>query len=244
MLSRNEFSSSADDPPSWKTVRPLLLFDCSCTRLSNELSTNDSLSDCEDPPSANMACFFVAANRVFEARADFGVDAGPLRSGMDRYDDDTCDGEKPRTTLVVILRSDAVLTELAVVDCDDLSDDGGDTEDWALTGSGAVMIGLAMLLSFSSVVLASGARYEWVLMASGSRSFFSLMVMTIFSRSSGVICRSLPRLRLQPESCRWIRGLLMFSGAEVDALSSLSDSMASSSATESMLPESSGMSAG
>jgi hypothetical protein len=83
-----------------------------------------------------------------------------------------------------------------------------------------------------------------VLMPSGSRSFFSLMVMTIFSRSSGVICRSLPRLRLQPESCRRTRGLVMFNGADVDALSSLSDSMASSSATESMLAESSGMSAG
>jgi len=242
MLSRNEFSSSPDDPPSWKTLRPLLFFDC-CTRLSNELSTNESLSDCEDPPSANIACFFVVANRVFEARADFGPDVGPLRSGIDRYDDDTCDGEKPRTTLVV-LRSDAAPTESEAVDCGDVSDDVGDTEAWVSTGSGAVMIGVAVLLSLASVFFASGARYEWVLMASGSRSFFSLMVMTIFSRSSGVICRSLPRLRLQPESCRWTRGLVMFSGADVDALSSLSDSMASSSATESMLAESSGMSAG
>jgi hypothetical protein len=34
-----------------------------------------------------------------------------------------------------------------------------------------------------------------------SGSFF-LMVMTIFSRSSGVMCRSRPRLRLCTESCR------------------------------------------
>jgi hypothetical protein len=37
---------------------------------------------------------------------------------------------------------------------------------------------------------------------SGSRSFFSLIVMTIFSRSSGVMCRSRPRLRLWTESWR------------------------------------------
>jgi hypothetical protein len=79
-------------------------------------------------------------------------------------------------------------------------------------------------------------------MVNGSRSFFSLMVMTIFSRSSGVMCLSLPRLLLQPESCLRTRGLVIVRGADVDALSSLSDSMASSS-IESMLPERSGMSA-
>ena len=46
-----------------------------------------------------------------------------------------------------------------------------------------------------------GARYECMLRVRGCRSFFSLMVMTIFSRSSGVMWRSRPRLRLLHESC-------------------------------------------
>ena len=78
-------------------------------------------------------------------------------------------------------------------------------------------------------------------MSSGSRSFFSLMVMTIFSKSSGVMWRSRPLLRLLPESWRATLGRKMLSGADVDALSSLSDSITSSS-NEPMLLESSGMS--
>lgn len=188
-----------------------------------------------------MACFFVVVNRVLEARADLGIDDGAFGARrVDRYDDETCDGENPRTTLVVLL-SDVAL-ESAVVDSCDLWDDDGETEAACGSGSGAVMIGAAVLLSLGEILLASGARYECVLIPNGSKSFFSLIVMTIFSRSSGVICLSFPRLRLlQPESCRRTRGLVMTRGADVDALSSLSDSMASSSA-ESMLPESSGTS--
>jgi hypothetical protein len=74
-------------------------------------------------------------------------------------------------------------------------------------------------------------------MVNGLRPFFSLIVMTIFSRSSGVICLSLPRLWLRPESCLRTRGLVR--GADVDA-PSLSDSMASSP-TELMLPDRSGI---
>lgn len=72
--------------------------------------------------------------------------------------------------------------------------------------------------------------------ASGSRSFFSLIVMTIFSRSSGVICRSRPRLRLFTESCLWISGWAMSRGADVEEELSVSNSKASSS-NESRLPE-------
>lgn len=72
----------------------------------------------------------------------------------------------------------------------------------------------------------------------GFRSFFSLMVMTIFSRSSGVIWRSRPRLLLLTESCRRICGCEMSSGAEVEEeVWSLSNSSASSSASDSTLPE-------
>jgi hypothetical protein len=68
-------------------------------------------------------------------------------------------------------------------------------------------------------------------------------VITIFSKSSGVMCRSRPLLRTQPESCRWTRGREMFTGAEVEFASSLSNSIASSSAKESTLPDKSGISA-
>jgi hypothetical protein len=77
---------------------------------------------------------------------------------------------------------------------------------------------------------------------SGARSFFSLIVRTIFSRSSGVMCRSRPLLRTELESFRCRRGREIFTGAEVEFASSLSNSIASSSA-ESTLPDKSGMSA-
>lgn len=51
-------------------------------------------------------------------------------------------------------------------------------------------------------VTSTGGEYGWMLRVIGSRCFFSLILMTIFSRSSGVICRSMPRLRLLTESCR------------------------------------------
>lgn len=72
---------------------------------------------------------------------------------------------------------------------------------------------------------------------SGSSSFFSLIEFTIFSRSIGVICFSLPRLRLSVESCRCIEGLTDVRSdlevLEVREASSFDDS-------ESMLDESSG----
>ena len=81
-----------------------------------------------------------------------------------------------------------------------------------------------------------------MLRASGSNSFFSLIVMTIFSRSSGVMCLSRPRLRLPTESCLRIKGCAISRGAEVDE-EVLSDSNSrASSSSESMLPERSGTS--
>lgn len=80
---------------------------------------------------------------------------------------------------------------------------------------------------------------------SGSSAFFSLMVMTIFSRSSGVMCLSRPRLCVPVllESCRCSCGREIFTGAEVEFASSVSNSIASSSAKESTLPDRSGISA-
>ena len=163
MLSRNEFSSSADDPPSWNMLeRALFFFDC-CIRLSNELSWNESLSDCDEPPSANIACFFGAVNLVFEASADFGRDAGVVIKGIERYDEEICDGENPRTTLVA-LRSEVADVVSVVVDSTDFCGEDGAGD--AFSGSGAEMMGVAVLLSFGEVIcgevilFASGARYE------------------------------------------------------------------------------------
>lgn len=49
---------------------------------------------------------------VMAARSTSGMDAGVLSKGIDLYEELTCDGEKPLTTLVV-LRSEVQLTELA-----------------------------------------------------------------------------------------------------------------------------------
>ena len=66
--------------------------------------------------------------------------------------------------------------------------------------------------------------------------------MTIFCRSSDVRCFSKPRLRVCTESCRAICGREMPRGADVEEEME-SNSKASSSAIESMLPERSGTSA-
>lgn len=76
----------------------------------------------------------------------------------------------------------------------------------------------------------------------GWSSFFSLMVETIFSRSSGVMCLSRPRLRLLAESCLRIWGREMSRGLEVEEVEEVSNSRASSSTTESGLLERSGTS--
>ena len=146
-----------------------------------------------------MACFFdFAPFAEFDAKADFGNDEGALLSrGIERYDEETAAGEKPLTMLV------ALWTELSLFDVDvdrvELFDaDVGDVDE--VFGDGAAMNGVVVLFGFGIAFPAMGARYEWVLRLSGSRSFFSLIVMTIFSRSSGVMCLSRPLLLLDPES--------------------------------------------
>jgi len=57
------------------------------------------------------------------------------------------------------------------------------------------------------------------------------------------MCRSRPLLRTQLESFRCRRGREIFTGADVEFASSLSNSIASSSANESTLPDKSGISA-
>lgn len=83
-----------------------------------------------------------------------------------------------------------------------------------------------------------GGESEMLRSGALSGSLASIMETTIFSKSSEVMCRSRPRLRLLAhESCRRIRGRMMSTGAD-----SAVKSTASSSGTESTLPDSWGRS--
>lgn len=85
----------------------------------------------DDPPRANIAGFFEGAAleaAVAEAISAEGMDEGADKSGIDRYEEETCDGEKPRTTLVV-LRSELQLTESEAAELGDwLEDESRETD--------------------------------------------------------------------------------------------------------------------
>jgi len=116
------------------------------------------------------------------------MEDGAVRRGIDRYEELTCEGEKPLTMLVVLFRDvpecESVAEDWAERSLDDsevielLSATGGDDnrEDESVV-SGCV----------SGLLSTIGARYECASSGKGSSSFFSLMVITIFSKSSGVI---------------------------------------------------------
>lgn len=118
-----------------------------------------------------------------------GIDEGAVSNGTDRYDELTCEGEKPLTTLVVLL------SEVLESDIDAEGRDSG------VSDLASALLGCAVA---STCGFCGGRGGEKLLMLRviGSRCFFSLMVMTIFSRSSGVMCRSRPLLRLLTESFR------------------------------------------
>lgn len=104
-----------------------------------------------------MACFLVFCKRVFDASADFGNDDGAVLSGIERYDDETLGGEKPRTTLVALC-SDGLVVELPVMlERIELLEVG--VADAFV--SGLEMIGSAAVAGFGDgFFAASGARYE------------------------------------------------------------------------------------
>lgn len=103
-----------------------------------------------------MACFLVFVNLVFEASADFGNDDGAVRSGIERYDEETWDGEKPWTTLVALC-SEPSFVEVPTLERIEL--EGGVADDAFVPG--AEMIGSAAAASFGDgIFAASGARYE------------------------------------------------------------------------------------
>jgi hypothetical protein len=76
---------------------------------------------------------------------------------MDRYEEEMCEGEKPRTTLVV-LRSDIALAESELTAREDLSDDASELIDLpsiaASVAAGAVAVGVSSVVGVS----ATGAR--------------------------------------------------------------------------------------
>lgn len=103
-------------------------------------------------------------------RIDLGSDEGVLGSltrGTDRYDDDTCEGEKPRTMLVVLLSEIPVAAEEADAAGDALSDvDSAEAGSLSVT-AGAIIVGVTVGGSAAfragatgASLAASGARYE------------------------------------------------------------------------------------
>ncbi len=145
----------------------------------------------------------------------------------------------------MVLRSDVPLAESELTAGEGLSHDESEVVDLGSVSAGVGAGAGAGAAGVSSAVGVSvpGARQEGVRRVSGAKSFFSLMVRTIFSRSSGVMWRSRPLLRTELESFRWRWGRVIFTGADVEFASSLSNSIASSSANDSTLPDKSGISA-
>jgi len=71
-------------------------------------------ADDDTPPRANIA-FFLDGGRAVEVLAASisaeGMEEGTLGRGIDRYEELMCDGEKPLTTLVVLLSESALVAE-------------------------------------------------------------------------------------------------------------------------------------
>ncbi len=104
--------------------------------------------------------------------------------------------------MLVVLRSDVPLAESEFTAGEEFPE-ASDLTDLLSTTVGAVAVGVGVC--FAADVSATVERFEGVRIVSGSRgwrSFFSLIVITIFSRSSGVMCLSRPLLLMLLESCR------------------------------------------
>jgi hypothetical protein len=83
------------------------------------------------------------------------MDEGAVRRGIDRYEELTCEGENPRTTLVVLL-SEVPLAESEDAGCAEWSDASSEVTDLLSTAVVVVICGVDT--GFCVVVLASGAR--------------------------------------------------------------------------------------
>lgn len=238
MLCGNELSSSLDDPPKEKTAFFFLgRIGCKlCCSIALVCSLKESSP--EDPPRANMACFFVFVTAISSLE-------GAVTRGTVLNEELTCDGENPLTMLVV-LRSESPLAPSEVV-CEECSEAQSEAIEHSTGVEGFDVSSVIIFGVFESSANGTNTDSmtgEALVGDSGSKTFFSLMVNTIFSRSWGVICLSRPRLsRLLIES---VLELCMSRGAHVTSeLLSDSKSIASSwYSRESTLPDKLGTSSG
>jgi hypothetical protein len=111
----SEASSSLEEPPKVKTG---FFFLRSVGLGSRPIESAGSLDDSsvEEERRAKTPVFLKAVGFWSSAAAmsALGMEDGALRRGMDRYEELTCAGEKPRTTLVVLL------SEVPLMDSDDV----------------------------------------------------------------------------------------------------------------------------
>lgn len=87
-------------------------------------------------------------------RSAVGMEEGAVRSGMDRYEELTCEGEKPLTTLVVLLSDVALVEDDACDPCADCSDPASEVKE---VSTGSTISGVAGC-SGLEIFWAGGAR--------------------------------------------------------------------------------------
>jgi len=109
---------------------------------------------------------FVEGTRGCDVRIDLGIEEGvlgSLTSGIDRYDEETCEGEKPRTMLVVLRSETPLAAEEADAAGDGLSKvEFVDAVSLSAT-AGAIMVGVTVRSAGVTACAGSGvggARYE------------------------------------------------------------------------------------
>lgn len=73
-------------------------------------------------------------------RSVVGMEEGAVRRGMDRYEELTCEGEKPLTTLVVLLSEVALVVEDACDPCVDCSEPASEVKE---VSTGSTISGVA-----------------------------------------------------------------------------------------------------
>jgi hypothetical protein len=111
----------------------------------------------DDTPTRNIPCCFLGA-AAFEdllaaAMSAVGIDDGTLSSGTDRKEELTCEGEKPLTTLVVLLTELPLAADSELAGCAERSEAESEVKDLlsAIAGVGGVI-----------VVVISAAWWIWV----------------------------------------------------------------------------------
>ena len=98
-------------------------------------------ADEDTPPRANIAFFLAGGSAVDVLTASIsadGMEEGTLGRGIDRYEELICDGEKPLTTLVVLLSDNALVADESEEGiCAERSDAESDVNDSMMMGAGS-----------------------------------------------------------------------------------------------------------